>query len=231
MSNALAVSVIIPFFNAENYLGAAIESVLHQTLPPFEVLVVDDGSIDGSAAVAASFGHAVNYVAQPHGGTALARNHGIALARGELITFLDADDLWAPEKLALQLRALQEEPELALVFGQIQEFFSPDIDEATRHTTRINPEPKSGYHVDTLLLRRHVFDCVGVFDPALKQAEFVDWYLRAHEAGMQERVLPEVLAFRRVHGANKSRHQKEFQLEYVQALKASLDRRRAARTE
>ena len=70
MSNALAVSVIIPFFNSENYLGAAIGSVLQQTLPPSEVIVVDDGSTDGSAGVAASFGGAVNYVAESHAGTA-----------------------------------------------------------------------------------------------------------------------------------------------------------------
>lgn len=228
MSNDLTVSVIIPFYNAEAYLGAAIESVLQQTLPPFEVIVVDDASTDGSADVAASFGDALKYVAQSHAGTAAARNHGIGLSRGELIAFLDADDLWASEKLALQIDSVQADPELALIFGQIQEFFSPELDETTRLGTRINTEPTRGFHVDTLLVRRHVFEEFGVFDPALRQAEFVDWYLRAHEAGLPERVLPQVLAFRRLHSANKGRRQKEFQLEYIQALKASLDRRRAA---
>src|SRR5215203_2881736 len=112
------VSAIIPVYNSERYLAEAIESVLVQTYPSHEIIVVDDGSIDGSAQVAKRFGSAVRYVFQRQAGVGAARNHGVELAEGRFFAFLDADDLWTKDKLQLQLAAFAADPELEAVFGQ-----------------------------------------------------------------------------------------------------------------
>ena len=130
------VSVIIPVRNGEAYLGAAIESVLAQTIPPLETIVVDDSSTDGSARVARSFGERVRYTSQPRGGSAAARNRGIQLARGNFFGFLDADDVWLPEKLAIQTAAFAADPELDLAFGLVVEFRAPDEPSAAPHGRR-----------------------------------------------------------------------------------------------
>jgi glycosyltransferase involved in cell wall biosynthesis len=100
------VSVVIPCYNTERYLGDALRSVLTQDVPPLEVLVIDDGSTDGSAALAASFGPPVRVLSQPNCGVSAARNHGLREARGEWIAFLDADDVWVPGKQRLQVEGL-----------------------------------------------------------------------------------------------------------------------------
>ena len=114
------VSVIIPLYNAEVFLAQAIESVLGQTHPPQQVLVIDDGSTDQSAQIARRYGAAVQLVQQPNAGGAQARNRGVTLAQGDLLAFLDNDDWWAPEKLAWQLDALRQSPHLEAILGQIQ---------------------------------------------------------------------------------------------------------------
>jgi glycosyltransferase involved in cell wall biosynthesis len=99
-----AVSVVIPCYNGANFLRDTLRSVLAQTLPPLEVIVVDDGSTDDSAAIAESFGPPVRVFRQPNQGESVARNRGIEEARGDWVAFLDADDLWLPEKLAEQAK-------------------------------------------------------------------------------------------------------------------------------
>src|SRR6476660_1471039 len=105
------VSVIIPVYNGTCYLRAALESVFAQTYRPFEVIVVDDGSLDDSGVIAQSFDD-VRYIHQENQGVAAARNNGIEVARGEFLAFLDQDDLWTPEKLKLQMGHLLSDPEL-----------------------------------------------------------------------------------------------------------------------
>ena len=119
------VSVIIPVYNGERYLGEAIESVLAQTYKEVELIVVDDGSTDKSAAVARCFTD-VRYCFQPNSGIGAARNQGADLARGGLLAFLDADDRWVRDKLLWQTKALAADNELAMVFGHVQQFPSPE---------------------------------------------------------------------------------------------------------
>ena len=106
----MTVSVVIPTFNRAFQIGEAIRSVLQQTQPPSEVIVVDDGSTDDTADVCAAFGHPVRYVRQTNAGVSAARNHGARLAAGDLIAFIDSDDVWRPEKLAVQCAALAQDP-------------------------------------------------------------------------------------------------------------------------
>ncbi len=109
------VSVIIPTYNYGRYLGQAIQSALDQTFPPYEVIVVDDGSTDETPQVLAAFGTRIRSVRQANAGVGAARNKGIAMARGEYIALLDSDDIWMPEKLELQMSRFAEDPSLGLV--------------------------------------------------------------------------------------------------------------------
>src|SRR6266540_6368104 len=109
------VTAIVTFFNQAEFVDTALSSVLAQTYPALEVIVVDDGSTDGTAARCAAWGDRIVYVRQANAGAAAARNSGLRLARGELIAHLDGDDLWEPEKLRVQVDAARRFPDAALI--------------------------------------------------------------------------------------------------------------------
>ena len=113
--SSIRVSVIIPAFNMGAFVGEAIESALTQTFADIEVIVVDDGSVDDTRTVSQRFEPRIRYAWQPNGGVNVARNHGIRLARGTAIAFLDADDVWLPRKLERQMAVLEVRPEVKLV--------------------------------------------------------------------------------------------------------------------
>jgi len=220
------VTVIVPVYNGERYVAEALESILNQTRKPLEVLVIDDGSTDGTAGVVRSFASRVRYHYQPNRGVGSARDRGAELSRGAFLAFLDADDLWNSDKLALQEEAFEADPSLEAVFGHVRQFVSPDADEKTRKTVRYAGEALPGFHVDTLLVRRDAFHRVGHFG-RLKRAGFPDWFARARETGLRYAMLPQVVACRRIHGDNMTRLERdEVQKEYFRLLKAALDRRR-----
>ncbi|HLJ59352.1 MAG TPA: glycosyltransferase family A protein [bacterium] len=220
-----SVSVIIPVYNGERYLGDALESVLAQTVPPMEIVVVDDGSSDGSAAVAARF-PGVRYVAQGHAGPGAARNRGVALARGAFVAFLDADDLWVRTKLARQVAAFQTDPALDMVFGHARQFHSPELVERTKARIAGAGAVLPGFVLGTLLVTRASFDRVGPFPTHTRVGEFLDWYARANDERLKSVLLPEVVLLRRLHTGNLGLRERDARADYVQILKASLDRRR-----
>jgi glycosyltransferase involved in cell wall biosynthesis len=220
------ISVIIPVRNCEQYLGEAIRSILAQAHRPVEIIVVDDGSTDGTAQVAQSFGPPVVCVAHDRHNTAAARNRGVELAQGEFLAFLDADDVWSDNKLSLQLSALEAHLELDAVFGLVENFISPDLDEAARKRLRCPPERMAGLTAGAMLIRRGAFERLGYFDPQWQIVEVVDWCVRAIEKGMSYQVLPELVMRRRLHATNKTTRQREEQIEYVRMAKAALERRR-----
>lgn len=221
------LSVIFAVFNGERYLGEAVESVLAQSHAPHEVIVVDDGSTDGSADVATGFGAPVSVVRQPNRGQPAALNVGLARASGSLIAFLDADDIWEPEKAARQAARFAARPELEYCLTRIRNFLSPEI--AARRE-QLDPdlfEAKPGFSVCTLMARRRLFDRLGPFDTSLRHASKTSWFLRAREAGATFEHLPEVLVRRRLHAANISQTAAHRSVdEYLALLKDSLDRRR-----
>jgi glycosyltransferase involved in cell wall biosynthesis len=228
MQSSPLVSVIIPVYNGDRYLGEAIESVLRQSYQPLEVIVVDDGSTDTTATVARQFGAAIHYLYQENGGTAAARNLGIQRSQGSFLAFLDADDLWLENKLELQMGAFAEQPTLELVSGQVEQFYSPDLAPELRATIHCPPDPIPGCIPSALLIKTQAFTRVGDFSTVWKVAEFPDWYARAMESGLVTRILPDVVAKRRIHAANKGiQHKQAAQMEYVRILKAALDRKRA----
>jgi glycosyltransferase involved in cell wall biosynthesis len=198
------ISVVIAVFEGERFLAEAVESVLAQTLAPDEV--VDDGSSDRSAAVAASFGAPVRLIRTAHRGVSAARNTGVAESTGGLIGFLDADDMMKPDRLERQAAVLAERAELDLVLGRGEVIAEkgvelPELITATRAPIAADREP---YYAMTLLARRRAFDLVGPFDPELRLAEDGDWLMRAFDAGLAYDVMEEPLTVRRFHGANAS---------------------------
>lgn len=113
----MRISVVIPAYNVERYVEQCIESVLEQTFPASEIVVVDDGSKDKTADLAARFGPPVQLIRQANSGVAVARNHALSRCTGDYVAFLDADDYWLPNRLELQVRAVEKDPALDLVYG------------------------------------------------------------------------------------------------------------------
>jgi glycosyltransferase involved in cell wall biosynthesis len=223
------ISCIVPVFNGERYLRESLDSILAQTYAPLEVIVVDDGSTDATPMVARSYGDRIRYLYQRNAGHAAARNRGLGTARGALVAFLDADDLWHPEKLERQMARFRAVAALDACVTAVQNFWSPEV--AADHWFAASPvtEAVPGYRSVTLLARRTLFETVGRFDPELRHGNDTDWFLRAVEQGAAIELVQEVLVFRRLHAANRSRLLADSsRSEYVRILKASLDRKRAA---
>ena len=227
----MEISVIVTAYNCAAYLGEALDSVLAQTRPAAEVIVLDDGSTDdgATAGVAHRYGERVRYIYQPNSGIGAARNTGAAAAQGSHLAWLDGDDYWEPDKLARQAAALTADPTLAAAFCHARQFISPDVlgTPAAAGLT-VSPEPMAGRYASALLLARSAWERVGPFATSLAVSEFLDWYARATEAGVGMVMLPEALVWRRVHAANNSRRHRQDRHEYARVLKAALDRRRAA---
>lgn len=181
-STTLKFSVIIPAFRSEATLGRAIESVIAQTVEPFEIVVVDDGSDDGTAAVAETYGSPVRVIRQANGGTSAARNRGIAEASGDIVCFLDSDDTYAPERLAQIAAKLAAEPELDGVVTDALLLW-PDRDE---RASRWWPEGARRDRLDlrakvifcALAARRSVLTEAGPFDRTFRLLEDVEFWHR-----------------------------------------------------
>jgi glycosyltransferase involved in cell wall biosynthesis len=183
-SNVL-VSVVIPTHNRRRMVGEAVASACAQRDVPAEIIVVDDGSTDGTTAMLeGTFGSAIRLLLTPHRGVAAARNAGVAASRAPLIAFLDSDDLWLPNKLALQVGFFSQHPEAEIC----------QTDESwTRSGVRVNPcayhrKPSGDIFLPSLqrclvspsavMLRRSLFESVGGFDESLPVCEDYDLWLR-----------------------------------------------------
>jgi glycosyltransferase involved in cell wall biosynthesis len=227
MTEAL-VSCIVPCFDGERFLEECLRSILAQTHRPLEIIVVDDGSSDGSAAIVRRFGDAVRYHRRANGGPAAACNTGLALATGDFVAFLEQDDLWLEGKLDRQLAEFTARPDLDYCVTYIQNFWVPELqEEAQRSRDHPAMQPVPGYVVQTLLAHRRAFDSVGGFDESLRFACASDWFIRAAERGARGALVPEVLTRRRLHENNFSRrHREASRDQFLHVLKAMLDRRR-----
>lgn len=222
------VSCIIPVYNGQQYIRETIESVLQQTVPVDDIIVVDDGSTDDTAAIVRSFGASVRLVQQGNAGPAAARNNGIREARSEFLTFQDADDLWEPHKNERQLSAFAADPALMICVGHVENFASPDVP-ADQHLPEFaaRAKPMAGYTTPGMMARREVFDVVGPFNETLKHTDAGEWFRRARARGVRELLLPDVVVQRRLHVNNRSRvFADESRAEFLQMLKSGLDSRR-----
>lgn len=216
------VSIIMPAYNAAAYIGEAIESVLAQDHPNKELIVIDDGSEDGTLARLSTYGDRLTLITQQNQGSAAARNAGLDAARGQYIAFLDSDDVWLPGKLKLQVAYLQRNPEIEMVFSRWG-IWKPDhggkFPPPTQVATALNGDPdalpsivpeRSGWlynrllfssllHTITVVVRRSLVESVGRFDTDLKRGQDYDYWIRASRHTPIHQI-DRVLALYRVHG-------------------------------
>jgi glycosyltransferase involved in cell wall biosynthesis len=219
------VSVVIPAFNAARHLAAALQSALAQTTGEPELIVVDDGSSDGTAQVAAAFGPKVRLLRQENRGVAAARNRGLEAASGRWVALLDADDLWLPAKLERQLAALHGRS------GSVCYTAIAMVDEAGRALEDLDWRAEPAVSLETLLLRngiaggassllaeRDALRAAGGFDPALSLC--ADWDLWIRLALRHSFVhVPEALTVYRRHGGNMSRSAALLERDTLQLLR------------
>lgn len=185
MAEAALISVIIPVYNGEEFIAEAIASVRAQAYMPLELIVVDDGSTDRTAQVVQALGAEIRYIYQPNQGPAAARNHGLALAQGSLIAFLDADDLWPADKLAHQVACLTADEQVQVVWGHTQ-FCAYRADTVPA----VMPAPNRFPLLGSLLCRRSVFQQVGLFEPTLRLGEDLDWLRRLTATNLPVQLSP-----------------------------------------
>jgi glycosyltransferase involved in cell wall biosynthesis len=230
MSPALPkVTVIVPVRNGERFLAAALQSVRDQHYPDLDIVVVDGGSVDRSCEIARSFA-GVRLLQQAGRGLSDAWNTGVRAAEGQLVAFLDSDDLWVPDTLAARVRHLCEqdgqlgstakamfflEPGFAVPRG-----FNPDL----LDIESIAPIP------GTFLARKELFDLVGLFDTDLRIAADVDLMARIKDRGIALATFPELVLRKRVHDDNLSSDAAHGNRELLDVLRRSIARQRAAGT-
>jgi len=220
------ISVIIPVYNGEAFLAEAIQSVLNQNYYPIEIIIVDDGSTDSTAKIVASFDKLVNYTCQENAGVASARNKGVRLAKGEFIAFIDADDIWPPYKIESQFRPFSENPELEIVQGLIQRFLSSGAKPPPHFIKSRDEQTALTLHLGAGLIKKSVFDKIGLFDETMKLSEDIDWFLRAIEYGIRISVIEEAVYLYRIHQSNMTHEVNKTNMYLLKAFKKSLDRRR-----
>ena len=200
------VSVVIPCYNGERYIADTIRSVLRQKHESLEIIVVDDGSTDGSRSVVASFHGDVVYLQQPHAGA----NGPVPMVRA--LT------------QSLNLATVN----LGMTVGLMEQFVSPELPDGAKAGFRFSPDPVPARMCGTVLMRRSEFDRVGALSPQLVSGEFTDWILRAETAGVTFATVPELVLRRRLHLMNHGVVRRDARQDYVKVVKAALDRRRAA---
>lgn len=221
----MSISAIIPVYNGAAYLAAAIDSVFDQSCPPTELIVVDDGSTDDSAAIAERFGGRLILVQQANAGPAAARNVGLAQARGDYVAFLDADDIWFPDTLAIQTAHLAALGEPRIGWGRSVRTLEPGVAEPSHAGWK---EAQYVLSVSSMLFPRAAFDRVGIFDPSFRMGEDLDLLIRMHDAGITFAQHPGLVCRRRLHANNLSRDEQAITFGHFMAVKRSFDRRRAA---
>ena len=210
------VSVIIPAYNSARFLPRALASVFAQTWSGYEIVLVDDGSTDNTPELAASYGESVRYFRQRTGGAASARNTGVGEARGEYLAFLDADDQWTPDKLALQVDYLDAHPGRAMVFTDMSHWESGRkvhhsylrergyrwVGEGSIHRNLLR---ECFIFTPTVMIRKEAILRAGLFDATLHICEDVDLWLRVAQAG-EIGFIDEPLAVRHEHAANTTKN-------------------------
>jgi glycosyltransferase involved in cell wall biosynthesis len=220
------ISIIIPSYNPGKYISEAIESILNQTLQPAEVIVVSDGSNEESVNIMRSYQPGVTVIYQEHRGAAAARNEGINSSSGEFLAFLDADDYWSLSKLELQIAWLENHPEYDMVFGNVEQFISPELPEESTQNLRQELVRMPGLSAGTLLIRRDTFMKVGLFNESFELGDFIDWFSRATHLGLKHYIFQDVMLYRRIHLNNLGLKRRDRMKDYTSILREALARKR-----
>lgn len=213
------VSIIVPAYNCAHFLPEALDSILAQQYPNIEVIVVDDGSSDGSADIAEAYGSPVRVICQKNQGPAAARNRGVRESRGEYLAFLDGDDTWLPGKLLAQMEYFASHGEVGIVYGRFKRWCMDENGVYPPKETFITSEKNGGIvagasgwiyhqllldnviHIITAVIPRSLYDALGGFDESLRVGEDYDFWLRASRIVQAHKLARDVALYRTNHSS------------------------------
>lgn len=226
MTPAPLVSVVMPVFNGRAFLDDTIRSVLGQTYVNHELIVIDDGSTDGSAELLRGYPE-IKVIQQENKGVPVARNRGVSESSGEMICFIDQDDTWAHDKLERQIEAFLTNPELKYCTTR-QIFY---LAEGAERPNWCQPEwldkPLAGYAPSTLMIRRSTFLDFGQFDESLLTGSDTELFFKLKDANVPFRQLDEILVRKRVHGSNHSNMTEALRRDILMTVRRSIQRQRS----
>jgi glycosyltransferase involved in cell wall biosynthesis len=220
-----SISVIVPVYNGKPFLFECLESIMTQSLRPYEVIVVDDGSIDDSKNIVERFTD-IKYLRIENSGVASARNTGISFSTGQWIAFIDQDDFWAKNSLRDRMNSATENTHDGIVIGKQQWF----LDGLTTLPSWVKQEQMAdsldGFLLGCALIRRDLFETFGMFDSTFRLCSDFDWFFRLKDGDVIFRSVDNVVLHKRIHGENESRHADLSLKELSRALFASIKRKR-----
>jgi glycosyltransferase involved in cell wall biosynthesis len=226
-NGAARVSLVIPCYNGGPYLTEAVDSARRQLSEDDEIVLIDDGSTDGQAAATAARHSDIHYHRQDRAGMSPARNRGVTSGSGEIIAFLDADDLWTPNSLRLRLELLETHPDVGYVFGAVEQFYSPDLPAAAQASLTASSQI-AGRMAGAMLIHRSIWDEVGPLDPSLRAGEMVDWVARAAARNVRSLSTDATVLRRRIHAANSVHQHEEYRANHLRALRNAVRLKKAA---
>lgn len=213
------VSIVVPAYNAQAYLGEALDALESQDYPSVEVIVVDDGSHDGTAELVRAR-PGVRLVQQENAGPSAARNAGMAVATGDFLTFCDADDRFRPTKVSAQVQYLDEHGDVGCVLCRHETFFADGTARPDWLTDDEGVQPQSA------MIRRSVLDDVGGFNVDYRLTEGLEWLSRMRDRGVKIDVAPGVHVDRRIHDSNLSYQRGGLQHHMLKSLRERIERNR-----
>lgn len=211
------LSVIIPAWQAEKYIAEAIRSVQRQKWDgEIEIIVCSDGSTDGTVKEAKRCG--VTVLEKERKGAASARNMGFAEASGSYLFFLDADDISEDGAFEALAAPMREDETVMAVFGKAEDFISEELTVQQKAALKQRPDPYGGVLPGCALIRREVFEKIGVFDEALKSGETISWQMKLRESGIRTVSIPQTVLRRRLHLSNTGRIDPQAEMKNYAAL-------------
>lgn len=218
------ISIIIPCKNGEKYIEETILAIKRQNMK-VEILVVDDGSTDSTAEVAKKL-DCIVITHETSKGPVIAKNTGLKVACGDFIMFHDADDVMNDNVLPKLYKELISDPNISAVMAKVKDFFSPELSEEEKQRTKIKSEPYYGLFTGAVLIRKSVFDKIGLFNETVTAGEIIDWQSKMDKNNLKIKKLDIVSTNRRIHSSNfgKTQQKTEFK-DYATLLRAKLGRR------
>lgn len=220
MNNHL-ISIIMPVRNGANYIAEALSAIKSQDVD-MEIIVVDDGSDDETAQIAESFGCIVlqNSISK---GPVIAKNTALKIARGKYVMFHDHDDVLNLNALPQMLKELQENAGIFAVMAQMQDFSSPEVSQEERKKIILRTEPYSGLLSGAILMKKEVFEKIGLFDESLKAGDALYWNNKMNANNLEIKKLNFIAANRRIHNASFGRTNKETEFkDYAAILRSKI---------
>ncbi|WP_436516314.1 glycosyltransferase family 2 protein [Ekhidna sp. To15] len=219
------VSVIVPVYNGERFIEKCLESVLNQTYPASEIIVVNDGSTDSSFEIIESMPD-ITCINTENKGVAAARNTGIDHCKGDWISFIDQDDLWTANSMESKVTMTHQNPNTSLVIGK-QKWFLDGLNSIPSWVKQEQMETElDGYLLGCSLIKKNLFETYGQFDSSFRFCSDFDWFFRLKDDGIEFKQVNDIVLMKRIHAENESRHAEESLKELSRAIFNSIKRKR-----